>query len=117
MSKFEVEAAVHMEIPNGGFRVKVSVPNLGLYINGIMVFPPSGKHTKWGVLTPQGTSKSGKRFRQLEFAKQSLLWIEIEAACVAAVKYYTGETETPAVSELADLNEEEFSIELRELDF
>ncbi len=117
MSKFGIEAAVHMEIPNGGFRVKVSIPSLGMYINGLMVFAPGSKHPSWGVLTPQGTSKSGKSFRQLEFAKQSTLWKEIEAACIAAVKYYTGETEIPAIAELSDLTHDQLNEELRSLEF
>ncbi len=39
---YDVEAEVHNEVGNG-FRVKVSILDFGLYINGMMIYPPDGR--------------------------------------------------------------------------
>lgn len=89
-SIFTVEAEYHMPLKNKqgvyfGHRVKVSVldPELGFYINGMVVCPPDEtKNTDWVVFTP----KQGNA-RIIEFnGKESKLWHEIRKACLDEVQ-------------------------------
>lgn len=86
---FTVEAEVHKEANvAGGFRVKVSVINLGLYINGMMVYPPNEEKNQgnWMVLTPARRAGRGRWVHMVEFNKKLPLWEEIYDACVDAAK-------------------------------
>ncbi len=88
MSKlYTVEAKVHegAKVANG-YRVKVSVLDLGLYINGMVVFPPNEINNEWTVLTPARPAGRGKYVRIVEFNKKLPLWEEIYDACVDAAK-------------------------------
>ena len=87
-NKFIVEAHVHMRFPPNGYRVKVGIPELGIYINGMVVFSPNSKHAKWSVFTPQITTNGGGKLRPIEFSKKNELWQCIEDACISAVNDY-----------------------------
>ncbi len=82
-----VEAEVHKSAAvSGGYRVKVSVLDLGLYINGVMVYPPSEKYDEWSVLTPARPAGRGRYVRIVEFNKKLPLWEHIYDACIDAAK-------------------------------
>ena len=86
MSKqFDVEAAVHKQI-NNGYRVKVSVLSLGMYINGAMVYPPNPEHPAWAVFMPAQRAGRGKYVYIIEFNKKLDLWNEVYDACIKAVE-------------------------------
>ncbi len=89
MTRYKIEAKVHRIIPNGGYRVKVWFPDMEMYINGVLVYPPSEEHAKWGVLTPRaGKSGRGRQPRILEFNGKSELWHQFSEAAIKAVKEY-----------------------------
>lgn len=82
-----VEAEVHQSANvTNGYRVKVSVLDLGLYINGMVVYPPNEGHDEWSVLTPARPNGKGGWARIVEFNKKLPLWEEIYEACVDAAK-------------------------------
>lgn len=87
---YNVEAEVHIgaNIKNGGFRVKVLVHDLGLFINGMIVYPPNEERNQadWMVLTPARPAGRGKWAHIVEFNKKLPLWEEIYDACVDAAK-------------------------------
>lgn len=84
-NEFDVSAEVH-QTAGAGYRVKVLVPDIGIYINGFMVFPPNGEND-WAVYPPLlGRAGRGKYRYTVEFNKQLELWDEIYTACVEAVK-------------------------------
>lgn len=85
MNVFSIEAKVHKEL-SSGYRVKVSILDLGLYINGMVVFPPSEEHEHWTVYPPSMRAGRGKYTYITEFNKKLPLWEEIFDACVDAVK-------------------------------
>lgn len=85
MKTYNVEAKVHKELAFG-FRVKVSILDLGLYINGMVVFPPNDEHNYWTVNPPAMRAGRGKYVYIIEFNKKLPLWEEVYDACVDAVK-------------------------------
>lgn len=87
---FNVEASVHKTLASG-YRVKVSVIDLGMYINGMVVFQPNDDHKDWSVMTPALRSGRGKWTHVVEFDKSTALWEEIYQACVQAGKQYMSE--------------------------
>ena len=84
---FTVEAEVHRELKQG-YRVKVSILDLGVYINGMVVFQPNEDHTEWSVMTPALRSGKGKYTHVVEFNKKMPLWEEVYLQCVDAVKLH-----------------------------
>jgi hypothetical protein len=85
MNVFNIEATVHKEL-SLGYRVKVSILDLGLYINGMVVFPPNEEHEHWAVYPPSMRAGRGKYAYITEFNKKLPLWDEVFDACVDAVK-------------------------------
>lgn len=89
---FEVAAEVHKSV-GAGYRVKVLVPDIGIYINGFMVFPPNDEND-WAVYPPLlGRAGRGKYRYTVEFNMQFPLWSEIHEACIQAVKAEMGLSE------------------------
>ena len=87
----EVRAEVHKEI-HEGFRVKLLMHDIGLFINGIRVYPPNEKHPdKWVVLTP-----SIMKARIIELNPSLPLWGMIQKACIDAVSEYKQGNPTPS---------------------
>lgn len=80
-----VEASVHKQYGEG-YRVKVCILDLGVYINGMMIYPPNEDHEDWAVLTPARPAGRGKYARIVEFNKKLPLWEHVYDACVNAVK-------------------------------
>lgn len=84
--QYSFQASVHKPL-NDGFRVKAEEHNIGMFINGMVVFPPNEKHDDWKVMTP--ASKYGFRYvHYVEFNSKLPLWQELYIACVEAVKLY-----------------------------
>jgi hypothetical protein len=110
MSHFNVEAEWHMELKDKrsgkvyAHRVKVKVldPDLGFYINGMVVYLPDGdKFPNLTVTTP----KAGNA-RIIEFAgKSSILWKEIKQACEDVVNENLRMSKLDKVVEDFDENE------------
>lgn len=86
--QFGVEAEVHKPLAKG-YRVKASIKSLGMYINGIVVFPPDAKSNKWEFRSP--AQKNGIRWSSIiEFDTSFPIWKEITEECFRAVREYTG---------------------------
>lgn len=83
-NSFNVEAQVHKPIPQG-YRVKVSLLDFGIYINGFVIMPPKDDHD-WAVYPPSQRAGRGEYKPIVEFDKHQTLWQEIYDACVDAVK-------------------------------
>lgn len=96
-----VEAEVHMQLEKG-YRVKVSILDLGLYINGIVVYPPNEEHDYWSVNEPAQRSRYGKFFKTIEFNRKESLWLELHEACVNAVKQYTSDSDEVVLTDIPD---------------
>lgn len=78
---FNIDAEVTPSNAKFGYRVKVWDKELGIYINGMMVYPPNPpKYPEWGVLPPGVPRKPGKFV--IEFNKQFPLWNEVYEKCV-----------------------------------
>jgi hypothetical protein len=99
---YNLDAECHMQLKNGSYRVKLSILDHGMYINGIVVFPPTSEHgNKWNVYTPA----AGKA-RLVEFNSKLPLWEEVKEACIDAVKLYRSHDDED--DRLSDLPKEEF---------
>lgn len=85
---YNVEAEVHKQIPQG-YRVKVFIRDIGIYINGMVVMPPNG-NKDWSVYPPAERKpknvKSKKWSYYVEFDTHLPLHGEIVEACIDAVK-------------------------------
>ncbi len=66
-----------------GYRVKVSLPEVGVYISGWTV--RESDKTVWWV-QPPASNKGGKWYPAIEFDKNKELWKQIETACIVAVE-------------------------------
>jgi len=89
MNAFNVEAQYHMYLEKiGAHRVRVLVldDDLSFEINGMVVFPPSDKRPEWTVYTPTVGNARIIGFNTKETSKKSLLWPDIQAACIAATQ-------------------------------
>jgi hypothetical protein len=87
MTMHSIEAEVRSEIKDG-YRLKVSVLDLGFYVDGFRAARSDRSPTGWWVQPPATRSKSGKWIQCPEFDKQKTLWQEIEAAVAACVAEY-----------------------------
>ncbi|HET9850465.1 MAG TPA: hypothetical protein VFP35_02465 [Candidatus Saccharimonadales bacterium] len=97
---FNIEAEVHMPLDKG-FRVKVSDKVLGIFINGMVVFPPDGEHD-WAVYPPNQRNKFGKYIPIVQFNTHLPLWEEIFEACVDQVKLYIADSKDVVVTDIPD---------------
>ncbi|KKW03624.1 MAG: hypothetical protein UY35_C0005G0072 [Candidatus Saccharibacteria bacterium GW2011_GWC2_48_9] len=79
-----IEVQIHKPV-NDGFRVKVSVLDLGMFLNGVLVFPPNDQHEEW-ITYPPVIKIGYKKIYPAEFNKKETLWSEIHQACTEAVK-------------------------------
>ncbi len=100
---YTVEAEVHKTATvNGGYRVKVSVLDLGLYINGMMVYPPNEKYDEWSVLTPARLAGRGRYVHIVEFNKKLPLWEHIYDACVDVAKLEHSYSKDVVITDIPD---------------
>lgn len=107
---YSVEASVHKRYGEA-YRVKVSILDLGVYINGMMIYPPNEDHDGWAVLTPARPAGRGKYARIVEFNKQLPLWEHVYEACVDAVKIeMANEQQDIAAKSTADTFAEDYRV-------
>ena len=100
---FTVEAEVHKTaVVKGGYRVKVSILDLGLYINGMMVYPPNEKYDEWSVLTPARPAGRGRYAHIVEFNKKLPLWEHIYDACIDAAKLEHSYSQDVVITDISD---------------
>lgn len=119
---YNVEAEWHMELKDKksgkvyAHRVKVKVldPDLGIYINGMVVYLPDGdKYPNLTVTTP----KAGNA-RIIEFAgKTSKLWSEIKQACEDVVNEHLRFTPVTPVDKVIEVFDENEPINLDDIPF
>jgi hypothetical protein len=98
---FSVEAQVHKPLEKG-YRVKVSVLDLGIYINGFVVFPPNEEHKNWAVYPPKQHGGFGNYIPIVEFDKKLTLWSEIYEACVDVVKLFLSNGQDVVITDIPD---------------
>jgi hypothetical protein len=82
---YTVSVEVHKAIAKG-YRVKILLPELGMYINGFMVFRPHDQFKEWSAVPPSQLAGRGVWRHIVEFDKKQLLWQEILDACIDAAK-------------------------------
>ena len=91
-SQYNFEAEVHMPLGEG-YRVKLFEHTIGMFINGMVVFPPNSKSKDWRVYTP--STRSGKGFiHPVEFNGKKPMWLEIKACCISTVEQYLDGSKT-----------------------
>jgi|TARA_Y100001949_G_C15880582_1_gene283612 hypothetical protein len=98
---YNFEAEVHMPLKEG-YRVKLSEHNIGMFINGMVVFPPNSKSNEWKVFTP--STRLGKGYiHPVEFNGKKSMWLEIKECCINSVKQYlaNGDSEEESKSYFA----------------
>ncbi len=79
----DISAEVHQEVQTKygkAYRVKVFIPEHGIFINGMMVYPPNAKYPEWRVMPP-GIPNQPNKF-VVEFNKHLPLWQEVEERCL-----------------------------------
>jgi len=83
MATIHTVEATNVTAIQNGYRLKISVLDLGLYINGFTIRRSEVNTTGWWVQAP-ANNKNGKWFNPAEFDKSKSLWVEIEKACIDA---------------------------------
>lgn len=92
-----IDAEVLGEI-KGGYRLKISLVDLGVYIFGIRAVHSAKETSGWWVQPPASRTSSGWKANP-EFDKKKDLWREIEQSCVEAIQLYAGDTHEEVMSE------------------
>ena len=87
--QFLVDVDIHKPIDNG-VRVKVKLPSLGLFLNGVRVFKPIDDKD-WAVY-PASTWVGNRWARMTEFDTKLPLWQAIRSACIKAAKQSMDDT-------------------------
>lgn len=83
----DISAEVHQEVQTQygpAYRVKVFIPEHGIFINGMMVYAPNAKYPEWRVLPP-GIPHQPNKF-VVEFNKKLPVWLEVEEQCLAVAQ-------------------------------
>jgi|SRR5579884_1207255 len=93
MRQYHVEATVRAEIKDG-YRLKVSVLDLGLYMDGFRVTSSDKNDSGWWVQPPAIPYK-GRWLYMPEFDKNLTLWHEIEQTCIEAIQLYMQPADEP----------------------
>lgn len=107
MHEFQVDrVTIKVEVLQrlrGGYRLKVSFLELGIYSVGWRVMV-SRKNGEWWVQAPGSYTKTGQIVNVLEFDKRDgQLWRVIEAACIEAAN----DAEARKVQPIAEIPQEE----------
>jgi hypothetical protein len=94
----DISAEVHQEVKTKygiAYRVKAFIPEHGIFINGMMVYPPNAKYPDWRVMPP-GIPKQPNKF-VVEFNKHLPVWQEVEERCLEAAQLeHSGKQEESA---------------------
>jgi hypothetical protein len=83
MTLHTIEAEV-LGVISGGYRLKVSVLDIGMYILGFTARRSEKLSSGWWI-QPPAIHTNGKWKYTAEFDKSKSLWPEIESACIHAV--------------------------------
>lgn len=78
---------------NNGYRLKIGVLDLGLYVYGFTARKSDINSSGWWI-QPPAVNVNGRWKSTLEFDKSKSLWPEIEEACINAAKEADSETYT-----------------------
>lgn len=79
----DISAELHKEVKTQygvAYRVKALIPEHGIFINGMMVYPPNVKYPEWRVMPPGMPKQPGKFV--VEFNKHLPVWQEVEERCL-----------------------------------
>ena len=104
---FNVEAEFHTTVATKAgtaYRIKVLVYDLGIFINGMMVYPPNPKFPQWGVTPPSRPAGRGQYKDVIEFNKKLPLWEEIHDKCVEVAQLEYANNKDEVIVDL-DLSE------------
>jgi hypothetical protein len=115
MKAFNIDAEVTPSNAKFGYRVKVWDKELGIYINGMMVYPPNSKYPEWGVVPPGVPRQKGKFV--VEFNKQLPLWEEVKARCIEVAQVEHLQKKDEVVDEVVTDFDEEKPISLDDIPF
>lgn len=99
---YTLSAEYHKQVKNGAYRIKISLPELGMYINGILAYPPSAERKEWVVYPPAQHLGRGKYITLLEFNKKLPLWQEIESACIDEAKNVSLQSKDILIDDISD---------------
>jgi hypothetical protein len=96
-------AEVYARNEKGTYMVKVSFPEVGMYLNGIKVVPSKNKEDEYRVYAP--AYRVGKGWKQhIEFSGNSELWGLIKEEAIKAVHEYQVvdyfDAEPPSIEDL-----------------
>lgn len=97
---FNIDAEVTPSKVKFGYRVKVWDKEMGIYINGMMVYPPNPKYSEWGVTPPGVPGVPGKFL--VEFNKKLPLWEEIKEKCIEVAQIEHSNTKDVVVEDIPD---------------
>lgn len=87
MNKFDVRVEVRGELPKDGIRLKVSIPDLGIYIDGFRGYPSQKVEGTWTIYPPSVRVGGGYK-DVVEFNKKKSLWREIAEAGLQTIEIY-----------------------------
>lgn len=89
---YGIEAIIRSEI-EGGYRLKVSVQTMGMFIDGFRATKdPKAKHESgWWIQQPAFRIGSFAYKPCPEFDKHNPFWLEIEDCCIKAVQQADGD--------------------------
>ena len=87
MKDAPVEAEVEREISNG-YRLKVSMPTLGMYVWGFRATHSNKNSGKWWIQPPAIQTSPRVWKCNPEFDKDKPLWLEIEKVVLDAIDMY-----------------------------
>lgn len=85
-NQYIIDAEVLGEI-KGGYRLKISLVDLGMYILGIRATVSTRDDCEWWIQPPATMTKSGWKPNP-EFDKSKDLWLEIVQVCKEAIQVY-----------------------------
>lgn len=103
MKAFNIEAEVAPSSGiSKGYRVKVWDKELGIYINGMMVYPPNPKYPEWGVVPPSRLAGRGRYAYIVEFDKKKPLWKEVFDKCVEVAQIEYSNNKDVVITDIPD---------------
>lgn len=81
---YNIEATIRNEI-KGGYRLKVSDLDLGVYVDGFRAVKSARNDSGWWI-QPPSTYKEGRYIRCPEYDQANEYWKEIEQTCIDVIK-------------------------------
>lgn len=92
-----IETVVRGELKDArGYRLKVSILDLGMYIDGWRAMPSIKIAGTWWI-QPPANSVNGKFVSPIEFDKTMSLWKEVQDSIIEAIETYKREAKEHAL--------------------